>query len=178
MSSGVKRLSEELDVLWKLKRNNDSRIDAFLEDPRIREFLNLYQSNEEIRKAIEIKTQQYIVEKMSECNHAYVITEVVPFENGKSSKVYKCVKCGLTNEYDVKGMSDVVDSPKCIMGDIYKDTFLNSILIYDEIIDIPFEEIAKIYEIVTTEYPNISLIELREKIQREVSVIRGMLLKK
>lgn len=178
MNSRVKRLSDELDVLWKLKRDNDSKIDAFLEDPRIREFLNLYQSNEEIRKAIEVKTKQYVVSKMETCDHAFVVTEVVPFENGKTSKVYRCVKCGLTNEYEVKDMSDLVDYPKSVMEEIYKDTFLNSVLIYDEVIDIPFEEIAKIYEVVTSEHPYIGLYELRERIKKEVALIKGMLLKK
>ena len=37
------------------------------------------------------------------------------------------------------------------------------------------DEIAKIYEVVTCEYPNINLLELREKIKKEASVIKIML---
>ena len=53
------------------------------------------------------------------------------------------------------------------MGDIFEQTFHKSVLIYDGLSDVPFEEIAKIYEIVSSEYPDISLIELREKIKKE-----------
>lgn len=178
MENEVKRLEEELKMLLDVKRNNDKILDDFLDDPRIREFFDLYNCNEGIKTAIEQKIKRYNIVKMETCCHAYVITEVVSLENGKDAKVYTCVKCGLTNEFDVKGVSDFVDSPKSLMGQIYKDTFLNSILIYDNVIDIPIEEISKIYDVIISKYPYISLYELRKSILNEINVIRSMILKK
>ncbi len=176
MNSIDKKLNNEIEMLWKLKRKNDGEIEILLQDPKVREFLNLYKNNEEVSKLIDKKQRELLHHRFETCNHAYVMTDV-SMANGYTP-IYKCVKCGLTNESLVRGNQVSLSYPYSLMGDIFEQTFHKSVLIYDGLNDVPFEEIAKIYEIVTTEYPNISLIELRENIKREVSVIREMLIKK
>lgn len=177
MESVVKRLKDELDTLLNIKRENDRQIEEYLKDERIRQFLSLYNGNEELRNLINAKNLEYMVANMKTCNHAFVVTEVVPQKNGTESRVFKCVKCGLTNEHEVKDRSLLVSYPESIMGMIFKDTFLNSILIYDDVLDIPFEEISKIYDIIIEENPYIGIYELRRKVLNEVCVIRRMLKK-
>lgn len=176
MDKVVEKLSEEVDMLWSLKRENDTKMEILLEDPKVREFLNLYKNNEEVSKLIDKKQRELLHHKFETCNHAYVMTDVSMI-NGYTP-IYKCVKCGLTNESAVRSNQSLLSYPYSLMGDIFEQTFHKSVLIYDGLCDVPFEEIAKIYEIVTNEYPNISLLELRERIKREVSLIRGLLLKK
>lgn len=175
MDSIIKKYNEEIDMLWELKRENNAEMEILLEDPKVREFLNLYKNNEELSTLIDKKSRELLHHKFETCNHAYVMTDVSMI-NGYTP-IYKCVKCGLTNESVVRGNQLSLSYPYSLMGDIFEQTFHKSVLIYDGLSDVPFEEIAKIYEIVSSEYPDISLIELREKIKKEVAVIKSLLKK-
>lgn len=166
-------LNERIRLLRNIKYDNLKRMDELLLDENVREFLQLYKNNEEINKSIDSKERELIHLRFVTCQHAYVITDI-SMNNGQVP-IYKCVKCGLTNESVVKDNSLSLKYPFSLMGNIFKDSFRNSYLIYDDVIDIPFEEIAKIYEIITNEYPNINLLELREKIKYETSIIKKLL---
>lgn len=175
MNNVEKILNDEIEMLWKIKRENDDKMEDLLKDPKVSEFLNLYKNNEELSKIIDKKRRELLHHRFETCNHAYVMTDI-SLVNG-NSPIYKCVKCGLTNESAVKGNPVSLSYPYSLMGDIFEHTFYKSVLIYDGLCDVPFEEVAKIYEIVINEYPNIGLTELRNHIRREVSVIRNMLKK-
>lgn len=177
MNSRIKRLEEQISTLSTLKAENDKKIEEFLEDEKVRQFLNLYQDTQMIKKTLEEKQKQYVQCKMESCEHVYVATEVVNQEDGTKSKVYHCLRCGLTNEYAVKDMSDLVAYPFSEMEDLYAETYINAYILESEVIEIPFLEYAKIFEVAEKENPDLSLPELKEIIQREVMALKPLLLK-
>lgn len=176
MNGEVERLKSELDTLVNLKKSNTERMEELLKDEKVREFFDLYKSTMSVSELLEKKNKEFIVDRMRFCDHALVISDTLGENDEK--KVYTCVKCGVTNMYELLDMEELVYYPKTIMGQIFRDTFLNSVLIYDNVIDVPIEEVSKIYNLIIEDNPDISLYELRNRVQREVSVIRRMLLKK
>lgn len=176
MNSEVERLKSELDTLASLKKSNTERMEELLKDEKVRKFFDLYKSTMSVSELLEKKNKEFIVERMRFCDHALVISDTLGENDEK--KVYTCIKCGVTNKYELLDMEELVYYPKTVMGQIFRDTFLNSVLIYDNVIDVPIEEVSKIYNLIIEDNPDISLYELRNRVQREVSVIRRMLLKK
>lgn len=176
MNCEIERLKSEIDTLVSLMKSNNDRMEELLEDEKVKEFVDLFNSNMSVSELLEKKNKEFIVERMRFCDHALVISDTLGENDEK--KVYTCVKCGVTNKYELLDMEELVYYPKTIMGQIFKDTFLNSVLIYDNVIDIPIEEVRKIYNLIIEEKPYISLYELRDRVQKEVSVIRRLLLKK
>ncbi len=168
-------LNSKISVLRDMKLDVLNKMNELLLDEKVREFLSLYEENEKLGKLIDKNERELLHHKFETCNHAYVMTDI-SFINGQTP-IYKCVKCGLTNESSVRGNEMSLVYPFSLMGSIFEDTFHKSSLIYDGLGDVDFEEIAKIYEIVTSEYPDISLNELRDKIKNEVSILKKMLSK-
>ena len=166
-------LNNKISTLVNMRKQNHKKICELLLDENVREFYELLKSNEELSKSIDSKERELLHHKFETCNHAYVMTDI-SMVNGENH-IYKCVKCGLTNENLVRGDERVLSYPYSLMGTIFCETFHKSILIYDGLNDIPFEEIAKIYEVIVSEYPDISLLELRDKIKKEASLIKQMI---
>ena len=116
MNNVEKILNDDIEMLWKIKRENDDKMEALLKDPKVSEFLNLHKNNEELRKIIDKKRRELLHHRFETCNHAYVMTDI-SLVNG-NSPIYKCVKCGLTNESAVKGNPVSLSYSYSLMGDI------------------------------------------------------------
>ena len=110
-----------------------------------------------------VKEQRLARLEMSECQHAFVITGTEKdWENGRTIKtpIYHCVKCGLTNYYDVTNTNDLVDGIKSQMGFIFADTFRNGILLSNQIISL--EDSKDVYNSIINNSPNTTNAELQK----------------
>jgi transcription elongation factor Elf1 len=146
MNETIKNYREECIILRSQTEENDKRIRELLKNPMVSEFFKLYFDNIKIKEKLSAKEQKITYLEMCECQHAFIITGVEKdFENGRVNKtpIYHCVKCGLTNYYDVTNTNDLVDGTKSQMGFIFADTFRNGILLSNEVI--PLAEAIDVY---------------------------------
>ena len=125
-------------------------------------FLNYILYNTKLKEKLSEKEQRLAHLEMSECQHAFVLTgREIDRENGRiiRTPIYHCVKCGLTNYYDVTNTNDLVDGIKSQMGFIFTDTFKNGILLSNEIV--PLTEAIDVYNAIIKNNPNTTNAELQ-----------------
>ena len=163
MNGEIKKLNEEILVLRKLNLDNENKIAELLMIPEVREFYNIITDNEKVKNTLKTKEKEYTLKSMQMCKHAFIITEIVKdSERGciRKTPIYHCVKCGLTNEYDVKEINDLVDDIKSQMAFIFGDTSMNGILLSNEVIDLI--EAIDIYKGIIVANQNINNSELKK----------------
>lgn len=139
MDETIKTYRDECTILRSTVEENDKRIRELLTDPMVSEFFRLHSDNIKLKDKLSEKEQRLAHLEMSECQHAFVITDIEKdWENGRTIRtpIYHCVKCGLTNYYDVTNTNDLIDGIKSQMGFIFADTFRNGILLSNEIISL------------------------------------------
>lgn len=163
MTDDIKKLTKEILVLRKLESDNKNKIEQLLKIPEVREFYGIITDNEKIKNTLKKKEKEYTLKSMYECEHAFVITEIVRNTECGSIRripVYHCIKCGLTNEYDVKEVNNLVDEIKSQMALIFADTSLNGVLLSNEVIDLI--EAIDIYKGIIVANQNINNSELKK----------------
>lgn len=163
MDETIKSYRDECIRLRKQTEENDKRIRELLTNPVVREFFELYSNNTKLKEKLSEKEQRLAHLEMSECQHAFVITgKEIDRENGRviRTPIYHCVKCGLTNYYDVTNTNDLVDGIKSQMGFIFADTFRNGILLSNEIISLA--EAIDVYNAIINKTPNTTNAELQK----------------
>ena len=157
MDETIKSYRDECIRLRKQTEENDKRIRELLTNPVVKEFFELYSNNTKLKEKLSEKEQRLAHLEMSECQHAFVITgKEIDRENGRviRTPIYHCVKCGLTNYYDVTNTNDLVDGIKSQMRFIFGDTFKNGILLSNEIISLV--EAINVYKAINKNFPNIT----------------------
>lgn len=163
MDETIKSYRDECIRLRKQTEENDKRIRELLTNPVVKEFFELYSNNTKLKEKLSEKEQRLAHLEMSECQHAFVITgKEIDRENGRviRTPIYHCVKCGLTNYYDVTNTNDLVDGIKSQMRFIFGDTFKNGILLSNEIISLV--EAINVYKAINKNFPNITNAELQK----------------
>ena len=156
-------IKDECSNLRIKTEENDKRIRELLTNPIVSEFFKLYSENIKLKEKLSAKEQRLALLEMSECQHAFVITGTEKdWENGRTIKtpIYHCVKCGLTNYYDVTDINDLVDGIKSQMGFIFADTFRNGILLSNQIISL--EDAKDVYNTIINSSPNTTNAELQK----------------
>ena len=163
MSNEIKKLNKEITILRKINLDYEKQMVELLMIPEVREFYNIITDNEKIKNTLKTKEKEYTLKSMQECEHAFVITEIVKeSECGciRRTPVYHCVKCGLTNEYDVKEINDLVDEIKSQMAFIFGDTSMNGVLLSNEVISLI--EAIDVYKGIVAINQNITNSELKK----------------
>lgn len=163
MDETIKGYKDECSNLRIKTEENDKRIRELLTNPIVSEFFKLYSENIKLKEKLSAKEQRLALLEMSECQHAFVITGTEKdWENGRTIKtpIYHCVKCGLTNYYDVTDINDLVDGIKSQMGFIFADTFRNGILLSNQIISL--EDAKDVYNTIINNSPNTTNAELQK----------------
>lgn len=130
---------------------NDKKIQELLKDENVRKFINLLDENNRLTKGL--------IQGMEECSHTFVMTEVC--EEG--NVVYHCLKCGLTNEYDVKKQDKILTQYEIEMSDIFKKTFAKGVIV--GIAD-KLSVAREVYDFIKRENSSISHAELQEAFVR------------
>ena len=170
MKKRLEELNEQIKVLRKVNLDNEEKLLKLLQIPEDREFYGIFIDNEKIKSTLKNFNEQYILENMEHCHHAFVITEMEKiWESGRTVKtpIYCCVKCELTNKYDVCDMNDLVDNIKSQMAYIFADTAKNGIVLSKEIISL--QDAIEIYKHIITTNPNITDEELKLQFSSIVS---------
>ena len=98
---------------------NKEKLQELLKDENVRKFINILEENRRLNLGIK--------QDMEECSHIFVMTDVCK----EGNVVYHCLKCGLTNEYDVKMDSKVLTELEIQITDIFKRTFVKGIILGD-----------------------------------------------
>lgn len=163
MDETIKSYRDECTILRSTTEENDKRIRELLTNQIVSEFFRLYSDNIKLKDKLSAKEQRLAHLEMSECQHAFVITgSEKDWENGRTIKtpIYHCVKCGLTNYYDVTNTNDLVDGIKSQMGFIFADTFRNGILLSNEIISLV--DAKDVYNEIINISPNTTNAELQK----------------
>ena len=162
MDEVIKDYRDKCITLRKQTKENDKRIRKLLTNPIVSEFFKLYSENIKLKEKLSVEEQRLAHLEMSECQHAFVITgREIDRENGRiiRTPIYHCIKCGLTNYYDVTNTNDLVDEIKSQMGFIFADTFRNGILLSNEIITLA--EAIDVYNEIINKAPNTTNAELQ-----------------
>lgn len=162
MEEIIKNYRDECITLRNKTDENDKRIRELLTNPIVSEFFRLYSDNIKLKEKLSEKEQRLAYFEMSECQHAFVITGTEKeWESGRTIRthIYHCVKCGLTNYYDVTNTNDLVDEIKSQMGYIFADTFKNGILLSNGVVSL--SEAIDVYSAIINNDPNITSIELQ-----------------
>lgn len=131
--------------------DNNAKIQELLKDENVRKFINLLDENKRLSLGIR--------EGMEECSHVFVMTDVC--EEG--NVVYHCLKCGLTNEYDVKKQDKILTQYEIEMSDIFKKTFAKGVIV--GIAD-KLSVAREVYDFIKRENSSISHAELQEAFAR------------
>lgn len=122
------------------------KLKELIKDERVKEYIHIIT----VMKAVNLM----LVEEMTKCNHIFVKTK----ENSDTS-IYHCLKCGLTNNYELKNTS--LDELQKSMKEIYEKTFLNGTIIYDE--ECNLHTAKKLYDMIVSCNENIAIDVLIEK---------------
>lgn len=162
MQEKLTRLRERVNVLKQQKEQNESRMNELLENPLVKEFKEIFIANDEIEEKLSTAEGRLAICEMKECEHAFIITDIYTdreCDRIVRNPVYHCVRCGLTNQYDLLDMNDVVSYVDGQMAEIFRDTSMNGTLLSKEVISV--DNIVKINEIISI-IPNITNEELKE----------------
>ena len=147
-------------ITSRLEENN-RRLSELLQDEKVSEYLRIMKDSEILRSFLQINEANLRYSEMGKCEHIYVVTDEVEDDSycDGVAKVYHCLKCGLTNEYEVKNIDvSSLDTDQLGMFRLFKESAFESFVIGDEIYSL---ELAKtIYQTITNENPNISNAEL------------------
>lgn len=158
-----KIINDRKYITNRLEENNE-RLTELLQDEKVKEYLSILKDNEILRNFLQINETNLRYSEMEKCKHIYIITDEVEddrFSDGLA-KVYHCLKCGLTNEYDVKKNEiDSLDTVQLGMFRLFRDSAFESYVIGDKIYSL---ELAKIiYQAIVNENPNITNVELESR---------------
>ena len=159
MDETIKTYRDECAALRSTIEENDKKIKELLTNPIVCKFFRLYSDNIKLKEKLNVTEKRLSYLEMSECQHAFVITEFVE-QKKYGEPIYHCVKCGLTNYYDIKGTPEQVDIIKLQMGDIFIDTFINGTLLTNELISL--EDAKDVYNTIIKNNPNITNTELQK----------------
>lgn len=160
----LEKIKNDKQYITKRLESNDKRLKVLLQDEKVKEYISIIKDNEILNSFLQTNEANLRYSEMENCSHIYVITDAVPDENYSNglAYVYHCLKCGLTNEYEVKKVAlDSLDTIQLGMFRLFKESGFNSYVIGDKIVSL---EIAKmIYQIILNENPNITNKELESR---------------
>ena len=143
--------SNYIDFLLNRREENNRRLEELLQDEKVKESASILKDNESIRILLR--------HEMENCDHVFVQTERVTSEEHPSGvRVFRCLKCGLTNEYGAKNISSDLSSD---MAELYRSSFLRSLVIRDKIYQLG--RARKLYQLIISSNPNISHKDIIEK---------------
>lgn len=166
MSEKLIRLRKQFKELNEQKEQNEARMKELLENPLVKEFKEIFTTNEKINGKLFLAEEELAIAEMEECRHAFIITDIITdreCDRIVRNPVYYCVRCGLTNHHDLLDLNDIVDDVKGQMGNIFRDTSMNGILMSKEVISV--DNMVKINEIVSMN-PSITNEELKKVIAK------------
>lgn len=143
--------SNYIDFLLNKREENNRRLEELLQDEKVKKYVSILKDSESIRILLR--------HEMENCDHVFVQTERVTSEEHPSGvRVFRCLKCGLTNEYGAKNISSDLSSD---MDELYRSSFLRSLVIRDKIYQLG--RARKLYQLIISSNPNISRYEMIEK---------------
>lgn len=126
MKEQLENLKLECETLKNEQEIRRKKIDFLLEDDKVKEYLNLVKKEKEEEKRISNILERMKMERMRDCSHVFVISDVIRENNGKRvSKIgiEYCLKCGLTNKYHLNKMpKQFLTISQENMWKIYKET--------------------------------------------------------
>ena len=106
MNEKLERTKKECDSLELLIKKSDELLEELLQDEKVKRYLEVSKDNAELKNKLSNLLLELACAEIRECNHVFVKTDVVYDRSDRDRvtrrNVYHCLKCGLTNEYEVK----------------------------------------------------------------------------
>lgn len=160
----LKEIKEKKETLEKQIKDNDAVIQELLENEKVKKYISISEDNEKLKDSLKKLLLELACREIMECNHIFVKTEVVSDRSDRDrvtrTNVYHCLKCGLTNEYQVKEVPiSKLDDLQKEMFELYYGNACNGIFIRDEIYSL--DKASAIYDLIMRINPSISLDEFK-----------------
>ena len=161
----IERTKKERDSLEHAIRENDELLEELLQDEKVRKYLEVSKDNDELKTKLSNMLLELACKEIMECKHVFVKTEVVCDRSDRDrvirKGVYHCLKCGLTNEYEVKEVpKSRLNNLQREMWELYYGNACNGIFVTDQVYSLDRARI--VYEGIMSMNPNITSVELKE----------------
>lgn len=155
MSKELEYLREDYQNAKNIVEANNKILEGLLQEPLVRLYRETYIQNEEEKTKLETLGTSLAIQEMMECEHIFVRTEKT------SESIYHCLKCGLTNEYEVKRVNPItLSTTEHNMSYIFYKTRKNGIVLNERCI-YPLEFAKEIYEQIQNNIKTLSNEELK-----------------
>lgn len=159
----IERTKKECDSLEFAIKKNDELIEELLQDENVRKYLKVSKDNDELKNELSNLLLRLSCTEIMKCNHVFIKTDVVYDRSDRDrvirEGVYHCLKCGLTNEYEVKGVpKSKLNKLQRKMWELYNASY--GISITDQVYSLDRAKI--VYEGIMSMNPNITPVELKE----------------
>lgn len=165
MNEKLESMREECDSLELLIKKNDELLAELLQDEKVRKYLEVSKDNAELKSKLSNLLLELACAEIRECNHVFVKTDVVYDRSDRDRvirrNVYHCLKCGLTNEYEVKEIpKSRLNKLQKEMWELYYGNACNGIFVTDQVYSLDRARI--VYDGMMSIRPNITPVELKE----------------
>ena len=167
MSKEIEERKTAYSEFMNQKNRTEREIEKLEQIPEVQQYIQY----RKLYDSILSMEQEMKIREMRDCQHAFVKTEVVSdrdYDRVEKVPVYHCVRCGLTNEYDVKGISDLKGYIGLKMPEIFASTVQNGILLSQEKCSLDMGR--ELYFRIITENPDISFQDLKSKFESQLSI--------
>lgn len=165
MNEKLESMREECDSLELLIKKSDELLEELLQDEKVRKYLEVSKDNAELKNKLSNLLLELACAEIRECNHVFVKTDVVYDRSDRDrvirKNVYHCLKCGLTNEYEVKEIpKSRLNKLQKEMWELYYGNACNGIFVTDQVYSLDRARI--VYEGIMSINPDITPFELKE----------------
>lgn len=165
MNEKLERTKKECDSLELLIKKSDELLEELLQDEKVKRYLEVSKDNDELKNKLSNLLLELACAEIRECNHVFVKTDVVYDRSDRDrvirKNVYHCLKCGLTNEYEVKEIpKSRLNKLQKEMWELYYGNACNGIFVTDQVYSLDRARI--VYEGIMSINPDITPFELKE----------------
>ena len=165
MNEKLERTKIECDSLELLIKKSDELLEELLQDEKVKRYLEVSKDNAELKNKLSNLLLELACAEIRECNHVFVKTDVVYDRSDRDrvirNNVYHCLKCGLTNEYEVKEIpKSRLNKLQKEMWELYYGNACNGIFVTDQVYSLDRAKI--VYEGIMSINPDITPFELKE----------------
>lgn len=136
-----------------------------MQDEKVKRYLEVSKDNAELKNKLSNLLLELARAEIRECKHVFVKTDVVYDRSDRDRvirrNVYHCLKCGLTNEYELKEVpKSRLNKLQREMYELCSEQICNGILVVDQVYSLDRARI--VYDGIMSINPDITPFELKE----------------
>lgn len=151
----IREINEKCRDLRNKIMINEEILKDLKEEDKVKEYVSVLRDLKKNKQVLQNLMIQLNCKKIMNCTHLFVKTEVVNF-NEENTEVYHCLKCGLTNEYQVKEVPNSrLSEMQKMMGTLYYGCSAHGDVLSDNIYS--FEKAYAVYRNIIANNPRINM---------------------